>query len=68
MYRRPQSTSFRVLHLRVKDKHASWLSSLAREVNTVVNYCNELSIKVFERERRILSGYDFWPFLQRATT
>jgi len=55
------------LRLRVKDKHAAWLSSLAREVNTVFNYCNELSIKVFERERRFLSGFDFWPFLKGAT-
>jgi putative transposase len=59
--------SIRVLHLRVKDKHAEWLSGLAREVNTVINYCNDLSIKVFERERRFLSGFDFWPFLKGAT-
>ena len=57
----------RVLRLRVKDKHAAWLSDLAREVNTVFNYCNELSVKVFERERRFLSGFDFWPFLKGAT-
>jgi putative transposase len=38
------------LRLRVKDGHAAWLSSLAREVNTVFNYCNELSSKVFERD------------------
>ena len=57
----------RVLRLRVKDKHAAWLCGLAREVNTVFNYCNELSIKVFERERRFLSGFDFWPFLKGAT-
>jgi IS605 OrfB family transposase len=57
----------RVLRLRVKDKHAVWLSGLAREVNTVFNYCNELSGKVFERERRFLSGFDFWPFLKGAT-
>jgi putative transposase len=59
--------AIRVLHLRVKDKHAAWLSSLAREVNFVFNYCNDLSIKVFERERRFLSGFDFWPFLKGAT-
>ena len=46
----------RTLRLRVKDKHAVWLCGLAREVNTVFNYCNELSVKVFERERRFLSG------------
>ena len=60
-------TAIRVLRLRVKDKHASWLSGLAREVNTVFNYCNELSVKVFERERRFLSGFDFWPFLKGVT-
>ncbi len=59
------SSDVRVLHLRVKDKHATWLLGLAREVNTVFNYCNELSVKVFERERRFLSGFDFWPFLLR---
>jgi len=56
-----------VLHLRVKDKHATLLSSLAREVNFVFNYCNDLSMKVFERERRFFSGFDFWPFLKGAT-
>jgi transposase len=59
--------AIRVLHLRVKDKHATWLSSLAREVNFVFNYCNDLSSKVFERERRFLSGFDFWPFLKGST-
>jgi len=60
-------TAVRVLRLRVKDKHAAWLGGLAREVNTVFNYCNELSMKVFERERRFLSGFDFWPFLKGVT-
>jgi putative transposase len=60
-------TALRVLRLRVKDKHAAWLCGLAREVNTVFNYCNELSVKVFERERRFLSGFDFWPFLKGVT-
>jgi putative transposase len=58
---------YRVLRLRVKGKHATWLCNLAREVNTVFNYCNDLSVKVFERERRFLSGFDFWPFLKGAT-
>jgi putative transposase len=62
-----QPRAIRVLHLRVKDKHATWLSSLAREVNFVFNYCNDLSMKVFERERRFLSGFDFWPFLKGST-
>ena len=62
-----RSAAVRVLRLRVKDKHATWLCGLAREVNTVFNYCNELSAKVFERERRFLSGFDFWPFLKGVT-
>ena len=62
-----RSLAVRVLRLRVKDKHATWLGGLAREVNTVFNYCNDLSVKVFERERRFLSGFDFWPFLKGAT-
>src|SRR5580700_4226603 len=62
-----RSAAIRVLRLRVKDKHAAWLCGLAREVNTVFNYCNELSVKVFERERRFLSGFDFWPFLKGVT-
>ena len=57
----------RVLRLPVKDKHAAWLCGLSREVNTVFNYCNELSVKVFDRERRFLSGFDFWPFLKGVT-
>lgn len=61
------SQPIRVLRLRLKDKHVPWLNSLAREVNTVFNYCNELSAKVFERERRFLSGFDFWPFLKGVT-
>src|ERR1700692_2174888 len=62
-----RATATRVLRLRVKDKHASWLSGVAREVNTVFNYCNELSVKVFEREQRFLSGFEFWPFLKGVT-
>ena len=56
-----------VLHLRIKDRHAKWLSERAREANLVWNYCNELSQKVWQRERRFLSGFDFWPFLKGAT-
>jgi putative transposase len=63
----PASQPIRVLRLRLKDKHVPWLNSLAREVNTVFNYCNELSAKVFARERRFLSGFDFWPFLKGVT-
>lgn len=52
----------RVLRFRLKDKHAEVLWELAREVNFVWNYVNELSVKVWQCERRFLSGYDFYPF------
>src|SRR5258708_3216319 len=55
------------LRLRLKDKHAKFLRDLAREVNFVWNYCNELQITMFNRERRFLSGYDFAKFTRGAT-
>ncbi|MGF6757371.1 hypothetical protein [Paraburkholderia sp. GAS42] len=45
------------------------LAGVARTIEKVVflwNYCDELSIKVWERERRFLSGYDFHPFTKGA--
>jgi putative transposase len=61
------SSTTRVLRVRVRDKHAPWLAQLAREVNTVWNYCNELQQRVFDRERKLLSGFDFWPYLKGST-
>ena len=61
------STMTKVLRLRLKDKHARFLGDLAREVNFVWNYCNELQITMFNRERRFLSGYDFAKFTCGAT-
>jgi transposase len=60
-------TKTKVLRLRLKDKHAKFLRDLAREVNFVWNYCNELQITMFNRERRFLSGYDFAKFTRGAT-
>lgn len=42
----------RVLRLRLRDRHAKYLTSLAGEVNLVWNYCNEISQKILEREHR----------------
>ena len=56
----------RVLRLRLKDKHAAMLDELAGEVNFVWNYCNELAMKVWARERRFMSGYDFHPYTKGA--
>src|SRR5258707_5514142 len=57
----------KVLRLRLKDKHAKFLRDLAREVNFVWNYCNDLQITMFNRERRFLSRYDFAKFTRGAT-
>ena len=48
----------RVLRLRIKDKHAKHLLEQSREVNQVWNYCNEMSQRILERERRFCTGYD----------
>src|SRR5260370_8280881 len=61
------TTKTKVLRLRLKDKHAQFLGALAREVNFVWNYCNDLQITMFNRERRFLSGYDFAKFTRGAT-
>jgi putative transposase len=55
------------MRVRVKDRHSAWLEQLSREVNTVWNYCNDLQIRVFERERKFLTGFDFWPYLKGCT-
>ena len=54
------------LHLRLKDKHDSWLSTLSREVNMVWNFCNEHSIKVLRREQRFCTAYDLHPYMAGA--
>ncbi|MCC5612915.1 hypothetical protein LC612_41075, partial [Nostoc sp. CHAB 5834] len=56
----------RVLRLRIKDKHASWLTARASEVNFVWNFCNEHSMKVLERERRFVSGFDLHAYTKGA--
>ncbi|TCG03482.1 hypothetical protein BZM27_48130 [Paraburkholderia steynii] len=57
----------RVLRLHINDKHASDLSVMGREVNFVWNYFNELSLKLFERERRFASGIELQRCLNGAS-
>ena len=59
--------SVRTLRIRVKDKHAHYLSALAREVNVVWNFVNELSVTVFQRGRRSRSGCDLQKYTNRAS-
>jgi IS605 OrfB family transposase len=48
----------KTLQIRVKDKHAALLRAMARNVNTVWNYCAEISQKAIRDRREFLSGYD----------
>jgi IS605 OrfB family transposase len=57
------STSVKTLKLRIKDKHASVLLAMAKEVNEVWYFCNSTSIKAVQDKGKWLSGYD----LQKLT-
>jgi len=62
-----ERNAVRTLHIRIRDKHAKYLRTLAYDVNQVWNFCNALSIKVFERERRFMSGYDLQKYTDGAS-
>jgi len=60
----------KTLKLRIKDKHAAWLRGLAREVNQVFNFCNEVSAKAsspYNSKPRWLSGYDLQKLVAGST-
>jgi putative transposase len=57
----------RTLQIRIRDKHAKYLRALAYDANQVWNFCNALSIKVFEREQRFMSGYDLQKYTDGAS-
>ncbi len=57
----------RTLRLRIKDKHAAWLNSQAREVNFVWNYCNELSHRSIREHGKFLSAYDLQKYTNGST-
>jgi putative transposase len=48
--------STRVLRLRLKDRHATFLREQAYHVNQVFNYANELGFKVWQREHRFIGS------------
>ena len=62
-----QRKGVRTLRIRITDKHAMSLSELAREVNLVWNFVNDLSMKVFQRECRFMSGYDLQKYTNGAS-
>lgn len=50
--------AFKTLKVRVKDKHAPTLINMARSVNVVWNYINELSSRAIRERGAFLSAYD----------
>ena len=50
--------TIKTLNLRIKDKHAPSLVAMAREVNQVFNYLNELSSRSIRERGKFLSAYD----------
>lgn len=57
----------RTLRLRIRDKHTKTLAVMARAVNLTWNYCNELSMKVLERERRFIGSAEMQKYLNGAS-
>ena len=57
----------KTLKIRIKDKHATVLNSLACEVNTVWNFCNDLSYKHLQRTGKFFSAYDLDKYTAGAT-
>lgn len=53
-----RTPTIKTLKVRVKDKHASLLRKMARDVNTTWNFCNETSLKALRDRNKWLSGYD----------
>lgn len=58
---------YKTLKLRIKDKHASWLTELAKEVNFVWNYVNNLSYEHTKRTGKFFSQYDLAPYTKGVT-
>lgn len=50
--------TIKTLKLRIKDKHAPALDAMAREVNQVFNYLNELSSRSIRERGKFLSAYE----------
>ncbi|MFT6904996.1 MAG: putative transposase [Oleiphilaceae bacterium] len=56
----------KTLKLRVKDKHLYQLGQMAKSVNFVWNYLNDLSARSIKERRVFLSAYDLHPYTKGA--
>ena len=59
--------TYTTLKVRIKDKHKSFLTALACEVNFVWNFVNDLSFKILQREKRFASAYDMAKYTAGAS-
>jgi putative transposase len=50
--------NLKTLKVRIKDKHAVVLRTMAREVNQVWNFANETSARSIRERQKFMSGYD----------
>jgi putative transposase len=57
----------KTLRIRLRDKHASQLDVMAREVNMVWNFVNELSAKHTQRTGKFFCGRDLQKYTNGAT-
>jgi len=58
--------STKTLQVRVRDKHTPLLNEMARGVNFVWNYINELSERSIRERGKFLSAYDLHPYTRGA--
>jgi hypothetical protein len=56
----------KTLKVRVRDKHQPLLNQMARSVNFVWNYVNELSHRSIKERGVFLSAYDMHPYTKGA--
>lgn len=56
----------KTLKIRVRDKHVTMLNAMARSVNFVWNYCNELGYRSIRERNKWLSGYDLQDYTKGA--
>jgi len=54
------------VQVRIKDKHAKVLNTLAAETSFVWNFCNELSFHHTQRTGKFMSGYDLQKYTAGA--
>lgn len=57
----------KTLRIRIKDKHANVLNQMAREVNFVWNYVNDLCFKHLKRTGKFFSAYDIHAYTKGAS-